>query len=106
MQNQWVRFLVFSSQPLSPLATLEIREHIMGTTDKRNFLDTSTQGLQGLARLFLGRVADEVLRQAPCPVWTVNGLSRSLDGKASEDASHEAEMPPVGEAKKTQQPAL
>jgi nucleotide-binding universal stress UspA family protein len=35
-----------------------------------------THGRSGLARLFLGSVAERVVGQAPCPVLTVRGRSR------------------------------
>jgi nucleotide-binding universal stress UspA family protein len=34
-----------------------------------------THGRTGLRRLLMGSVAERVMRQAPCPVVTVNGLS-------------------------------
>lgn len=32
----------------------------------------TTHGLTGLERLFLGTVAEKVIRRAPCPVLTLN----------------------------------
>lgn len=43
----------------------------------------STQGRTGLTHLFLGSVAERVLRTAPCPVLTVRAAaSRTEDAKA------------------------
>ena len=38
----------------------------------------ATHGLTGLAHLFIGSVAEKVVRTAPCPVFTVKSLGKSL----------------------------
>jgi nucleotide-binding universal stress UspA family protein len=41
-----------------------------------------TRGRTGLGRLFMGSVAEQVVRNAPCPVVTVNSPSRELAAQA------------------------
>ena len=40
----------------------------------------STHGLTGLEHLFMGSVAEKVVRTAPCPVLTIKTSARSLVG--------------------------
>jgi nucleotide-binding universal stress UspA family protein len=49
-----------------------------------------THGRTGLSRLLMGSVAEQVVRQAPCPVLTVGGPTRTSEGQlvASTDEEH------------------
>ena len=54
-------------------------------TDRRiDLIVMGTHGRRGIAHLLVGSVAEQVIRQAPCPVMAVRG------GKASSGMSHEA----------------
>ena len=46
--------------------------------DKVAFVMIATHGRTGLERMLMGSVAEKVIRQAPCPVFTVKSLGRSL----------------------------
>ena len=41
----------------------------------------STNGRTGLPQLFLGSVAERVVRESPCPVLTVRALKQKTDEK-------------------------
>ena len=47
---------------------------------KADLIIVGTQGRGGIARLFLGSVAERVVRTAPCPVLTVRELERDFVG--------------------------
>jgi nucleotide-binding universal stress UspA family protein len=53
-----------------------------------------THGRTGLGRLFMGSVAEQVVRQAPCPVVTVKSAPREPAPEA-EGASEAAAQPPA-----------
>ena len=38
----------------------------------------ATHGFTGLAHLFIGSVAEKVVRTAPCPVFTIKSFGKSL----------------------------
>ncbi len=45
---------------------------------ERSMIVMATHGLTGLAHLFIGSVAEKVVRTASCPVFTVKSLGKSL----------------------------
>jgi nucleotide-binding universal stress UspA family protein len=49
---------------------------------KADLIVMGTHGRTGIGRLFLGSVAEEVIRKAPCPVMTVKADKPAPDGKA------------------------
>lgn len=51
------------------------------------FIAISTHGRTGLERMFLGSVAEKVIRRAPCPVCTVKSFGHSLVDGASAAAA-------------------
>jgi nucleotide-binding universal stress UspA family protein len=67
--------------------TQDITEY---ATDHADLIVMGTHGRTGLQRLFLGSVAEKVVRHAPCPVFTVKSFGQPLleESRASEaDAS-------------------
>ncbi|WP_457652950.1 universal stress protein [Rhodocaloribacter sp.] len=56
----------------APAITNFVREH------ESSMIVMATHGLTGLAHLFIGSVAEKVVRTAPCPVFTVKSLGKSL----------------------------
>jgi nucleotide-binding universal stress UspA family protein len=63
----------------------DIAEYAEGNAD---LIVMSTHGRTGLQRLFLGSVAEKVIRRAPCPVFTVKSFGHSLvEGTAPSGAA-------------------
>ena len=56
----------------APAITAFAREH------ESSMIVMATHGLTGLAHLFIGSVAEKVVRTAQCPVFTVKSLGKSL----------------------------
>ena len=52
-----------------------------------DFLVVGTHGRQGVSRLFLGSVAEQIVRTAPCPVLTVRAVDPSRHTRPSEPAT-------------------
>ncbi len=50
-----------------------------------------THGRSGIQRMLLGSVAEKVVRQAPCPVFTVKSFGKSLLGKPERTEMKKAE---------------
>lgn len=65
--------------------TGDVAASILQAVDKFNpdLLVMATHGRTGLARLFLGSVAEGVVRKASCPVLTVHGVSPQEQSKKS-----------------------
>jgi nucleotide-binding universal stress UspA family protein len=53
---------------------------------KGDLLVVGSHGHGFVAHMLLGSVAERVIRQAPCPVLTVRGSSRTEQAQASETA--------------------
>ena len=47
-------------------------------TEGTDLIVMGTHGLTGMERFFLGSVAEKVVRQSPCPVFTVKSFGKSL----------------------------
>ena len=45
---------------------------------KSDLIVIATHGLTGIEHLLLGSVTEKVVRQAPCPVFTVKAFGKSL----------------------------
>jgi nucleotide-binding universal stress UspA family protein len=54
-------------------------KHAEGAAD---LIVMSTHGRTGLERLFLGSVAEKIVRRAPCPVFTVKSFGQDLTAEA------------------------
>jgi len=52
-----------------------------------------THGRTGLSRLLMGSVAEQVVRQAPCPLLTVGGPTRTLESQAVAGVDEERLQP-------------
>jgi nucleotide-binding universal stress UspA family protein len=48
--------------------------------EETDLIVIATHGLSGLERMFIGSVAEKVVRRAPCPVLTVKAFGKSLVG--------------------------
>lgn len=57
----------------SEIVTGDIADKVqeIATQEKFDFIIVGTHGRKGLAHLFLGSVAEKIIRSAPCPVLTV-----------------------------------